>query len=80
MFDLTELIKENLVNGVINGCFAKENANIMAVNYLAKGMLETSDVEDISTSIETALATDDEEVESDTDNSTDDTLDDDIAE
>lgn len=55
MFDLKEFIKENLVNGVVNECFAKENANIMAVNYLTKGILTTEDIEEISDNIEEAL-------------------------
>lgn len=52
MFDLKSFIVTNIVNGVKHGAFAKEYANIMAVNYLAKGLLIETDVESISTQIE----------------------------
>lgn len=52
MFDLKSFIVTNIVNGVKNGTFAKEYANIMAVNYLVKGVLTEAEVETISTQIE----------------------------
>ncbi len=56
MFDIRGFIKENLVDGVRNGAFAKEYANILSVNYLSKGMIIIEDVEEISSGIEAVLA------------------------
>ena len=55
MFVLKDFIKENLVSGVKNGSFAKEYANILAVNYLSKGMLGEVDIEEISAGIEATV-------------------------
>ena len=52
MFDLKAFIVTNIVNGIKNGTFTKEYGNIMAVNYLAKGMLTEENVIDIATQIE----------------------------
>lgn len=52
MFDLKNFIVTNIVSGVKNGTFTKEYANIMAVNYMLKGVLAEDDVIKISTEIE----------------------------
>lgn len=39
MFNLKEFITRNIVNGIKNGSFTKEYGSILAVNYLAKGIL-----------------------------------------
>ncbi len=52
MFNLKEFIVRNIVNGVKNGTFTKEYANIMAVNYLVKGVLAENDVISVNTQIE----------------------------
>lgn len=52
MFDLKAFIVTNIVNGIKNGTFTKEYGNIMAVNYLAKGMLTEANVIDIATQVE----------------------------
>lgn len=44
MFNLKEFIITNIVNGVKNGTFSKEYGNIMAVNYLVKGLLTEEDI------------------------------------
>ena len=51
MFDLKAFIVTNIVNGIKNGTFTKEYGNIMAVNYLAKGMLTEENVIDIDAQI-----------------------------
>lgn len=51
MFDLKAFITTNIINGIKNGTFSKEYGNIMAVNYLAKGMLTETEVEEIDTAI-----------------------------
>ena len=51
MFNLKEFIVRNTVNGVKNGTFTKEYANIMAVNYLIKGVLTEENVIDIDAQI-----------------------------
>lgn len=51
MFNLKNFIVTNIVNGVKNGTFTKEYANIMAVNYLIKGILTTEDVMEIDAQI-----------------------------
>ena len=51
MFNLKSFIVKNIVNGVKNGTFTKEYANIMAVNYLVKGILAEENVIDIDTQI-----------------------------
>jgi hypothetical protein len=51
MFNLRDFIVRNIVNGVKNGTFTKEYANIMAVNYLVKGVLTEEHVIDIDTQI-----------------------------
>ncbi len=56
MFDIKEFIKTNLVNGVKNGAFAKEYAGILAVNYLSKGMLTETDVEEVATGMDALTA------------------------
>lgn len=52
MFNLKAFIVTNIVNGVKNGTFTKEYANIMAVNYMLKGALAEDDVISVSTQIE----------------------------
>lgn len=52
MFDLQGFIVTNIVNGVKNGTFTKEYANIMAVNYMVKNVIAQKDVETVSTQIE----------------------------
>ena len=56
MFDIKLFIIENLINGVKNGAFAREYANILAINYMSKGIINTEDVEVISLGIEDVLA------------------------
>lgn len=51
MFNLKEFIVKNIVNGIKNGTWSKEYANIMAVNYLAKGLLSEEDVASIDAQI-----------------------------
>ncbi len=51
MFDLKEFIKRNIVNGIKNGTFSKEYGNIMAVNYLAKGLLAEDDIASIESEV-----------------------------
>lgn len=51
MFNLKDFIVRNIVEGVKNGTFTKEYANIMAVNYLIKGILTEENVVDIDTQI-----------------------------
>lgn len=48
MFILSEFIKSNLINGVQNGSFSRERANILAVEYLSKGFLSTEDLQEIN--------------------------------
>lgn len=52
MFDLKEFIVTNIVYGVKNGTFTKEYANIMAVNYMLKGVLTEEEIVSVSTQIE----------------------------
>lgn len=51
MFNLKEFVVTNIVNGVKNGTWTKEYANIMAVNYLSKGILGIEDVAAIDAEI-----------------------------
>ena len=51
MFNLKEFIVKNIVNGIKNGTFSKEYGNIMAVNYLVKGILTEEDVASIDAQI-----------------------------
>lgn len=51
MFKLKEFITKNIVNGIKNGTFSKEYGNIMAVNYLVKGILSEEDVASIEAQI-----------------------------
>ena len=44
MFNLREFIVKNIVDGIKNGTFSKEYGNIMAVNYLVKGILVEEDI------------------------------------
>ena len=52
MFELSSFIVKNTVNGVKNGTFSKEYANIMAVNYMLKGVLSEDDVVSINAQVE----------------------------
>lgn len=51
MFNLKDFIKKNIVEGIKNGTFSKEYGNIMAVNYLVKGILVEEDVATIDEEI-----------------------------
>lgn len=51
MFNLKNFIVTNIVNGIKKNSFAKEYGNIMAVNYLAKGLLTEEDVASIDAEI-----------------------------
>lgn len=51
MFNLKEFITKNIVNGIKNGTFSKEYGNIMAVDYLVKGILTEEDVASIDAKI-----------------------------
>lgn len=51
MFNLKEFITKNIVNGIKNGTFSKEYGNIMAVDYLVKGILTEEDVASIDSQI-----------------------------
>ena len=66
MFDLKSFIVTKIVNGVKNGTFTKEYANIMAVNYLVKGVLTEAEVQSISEQIEAWENEPKEEVEEQT--------------
>ena len=48
MFSLSEFIKQNLIAGVKNGSFTRERVNILAVDYMLKGVLVMADLEDIN--------------------------------
>ena len=52
MFNLNEFIITNTVNGAKNGTFTKEYANIMAVNYMLKGVLTQDNIISINAQIE----------------------------
>jgi hypothetical protein len=47
MFDIREFIKTNLIQGVKNGSFTREYANILGVNYLTKGLVANEDLVEI---------------------------------
>jgi len=51
MFNLKEFTTKNIVNGIKNGTFSKEYGNIMAVDYLVKGILTEDDVANIDAQI-----------------------------
>ena len=51
MFNLKSFIVENIVNGIKNNTFTKEYGNIMAVNYLAKGIITEDEIIAIDTQI-----------------------------
>lgn len=46
-FSITEFIKTNLIDGVKNGSFTREHANVKAVDYLTKNILSQADVQEI---------------------------------
>lgn len=52
MFNLKEFIVKNIVEGVKNGTFTKEYANITAVNYMLKGVLSEENIISINEQIE----------------------------
>lgn len=52
MFNLKEFIEKNIVDGVKNGTFTKEYANITAVNYMLKGVLLEENIISINDRIE----------------------------
>lgn len=52
MFNLKEFIEKNIVDGVKNGTFTKEYANITAVNYMLKGVLLEENIISINDQIE----------------------------
>lgn len=47
VFNLKNFIKISLIDGAKKGIFAKEYANILAVNYLIKGLLTEEDLSEI---------------------------------
>ena len=51
MFNIADFIKETLISGVKNGAFAVEYANIMAVNYMIKGIITMADVQEIAIAV-----------------------------
>lgn len=51
MFNLKDFIKKNIIEGIKNGTFSKEYGNIMAVNYLVKGILVEEDIAAIDAKI-----------------------------
>ena len=51
MFNLKEFTTKNIVNGIKNGTFSKEYGNIMAVDYLVKGILTEDDIANIDAKI-----------------------------
>lgn len=51
MFNLKAFIVKNIIDGIKNGTFSKEYGNIMAVNYLVKGILVEEDVATIDEEI-----------------------------
>ena len=64
MFNLKEFITRNIVNGIKNGSFSKEYGSILAVNYLAKGILsevELASIDEQVTEWENAQAVEVEE-------------------
>lgn len=52
MFNLTEFVKTNLINGFRNDSFTEEQVNIFAANYLLKGVFTEADVIDVSEAME----------------------------
>ena len=68
MFNLKEFVVKNIINGIKNGTFSKEYGNIMAVNYLVKGILTEEDVASIDAQISAweteQIVTTDEVIES----------------
>lgn len=46
MPNLKEFILETLIDGVKNKIFAKEYANILAINYMTLGYLKMEDIEE----------------------------------
>lgn len=47
MFVFSEFIKTNLIEGVKNGSFSREYANILAANWLSKGVMSPEDVQEV---------------------------------
>lgn len=48
MINLKEFILKNLKDGVRNGSFSKEYANILLVNYSLKGIVTETDISDFA--------------------------------
>lgn len=51
MFDMTEFIKRNLIEGYWNGSFRETQVNMFAFNYLNRGQIDQEDFDYIIESI-----------------------------
>ncbi|MBT2215825.1 hypothetical protein KK120_08685 [Virgibacillus dakarensis] len=47
MFNMAEFLKRNLIEGYWNGSFTEQQVNIFAMNYMMKGYLTQTDVDEI---------------------------------
>ena len=52
MFNLTEYIKRNLINGFTDGTWTESKVSQLAIGYLDKGHLTLEDIEEIDTEIQ----------------------------
>lgn len=52
MFNLTEYIKRNLINGFMDGTWTESKVSQLAIGYLDKGHLTLEDIEEIDTEIQ----------------------------
>ena len=52
MFNLTEYIKRNLINGFMDGTWSESKVSQLAIGYLDKGHLTLEDIEEIDAKIQ----------------------------
>ena len=52
MFNLTEYIKRNLINGFADGTWTESKVSQLAIGYLDKGHLTLEDIEEIDAKIQ----------------------------
>ncbi len=52
MFNLTEYIKKNLINGFMDGTWSESKVSQLAIGYLDKGHLTLEDIEEIDAKIQ----------------------------
>lgn len=70
MFNLTEYIKRNLINGFADGTWTESKVAQLSVGYYEKELLTAEDIEEIDTRIQEIKEQRDEEVFDDTENDT----------